>query len=185
MIEGEVYLYQILRGILRGVDERFDNLTVKGKKSGWKDQAVIGIILLAMTNEGLINAVAEKKAINGWSEYWPAKKKITCVTEHFLPLLAFDRRPLSSVEKVRTIRNEFAHAKPYIVARQARANDTDSDAGMSALFSAMEHPVEKAITPELYRMLRKDCETFWGELLEAARLSFSDISTKVQAFGNL
>ena len=175
-IEREVFLHNILEGLLVGVNRRFDERTVPESQSGWKEEAVNGIILLAMLNEGWVNAIG-KKAISGWNLEDGAKDRLKKVRKMFLPDMHFNKPPLSSVEQVRQIRNEFAHAKPLFELRNEE-NVTVDEADHDAFFRDLRHPVENKITIESYRAFRSDSEQFRFMLLERSGLKLFDIRTK-------
>jgi hypothetical protein len=175
-VEREVYLHNILEDLLLGINLRFDELVTPQVRIGWKSQAVNGVIIMAMLNEGWINAIGHR-VIEGWDPEDSAKDRLKKVRKKFFSELAFNKRPLSSVVSVRLIRNEFAHAKPLI---ETRPNElvTIDESDQRGAFQELHHPVESQITVETYRQFREDSETFRQLLLRKSGLGYWDLKTK-------
>jgi hypothetical protein len=174
--EREVYLHNVLEELLMGIDERFDQLTDTELKPGWKSEAVNGLIVLAMVNEGWVNAVGEK-SFSDWNPKQKAEKRLHRICEKLLPECSFTDRPLVSVDAVRRIRNEFAHAIPLIETRLEKEVVIE-EGDHRGFFSDLGHPVEDEITPDSYRQFREDSETFRLRLLERSGLGVWDVRTR-------
>lgn len=175
-LEREVYLHEVLEGVLHGINNRFDARTKLAVPTGWKSEAVNGVIILAMLNEGWINAIGEK-VVEGWNHRDGAEKRLRLVCTRLLGDLSFDARPLSSVDMAREIRNAFAHAKPFVERRTDLGLVID-ESDTTAVFEALKHPVEEDITIESYCRLREDSEQFRRLLLERSGLRHWDVKTK-------
>jgi hypothetical protein len=176
-VEREVYLHNVLGDLLIGINRRFDDLVTPEAKQGWKSEAVNGIIILAMLNEGWIDAVA-RKTLEGWKPRAGAEEKLHKICNKYLPDLQFNKSPLSSVDEVRKIRNEFAHAKPLIETRQNELAVLD-ESDHQAAFKELHHPIESQITIENYRRFRNDSKEFRNLLLEKSGLQYWDLKTRV------
>ena len=177
-IQREVFLHNLLEGLLSQINQRFDALTLPERKPGWKAEALNGVIILAMLNEGWVNAIGQKTILD-WEPKDNTEDRLKKVRKTFLNDLHFNKRPLLSVEDVREIRNSFAHAKPLIEERfdeEVTVDEGDQD----AFFRDLRHPIEDKITIESYRRFREDSERFRQLLLERSRLQHWDIRTKAE-----
>lgn len=177
-VEREVFLHNHLEGLLHQINDRFDVLTQPERKAGWKAEAMNGIIILAMLNEGWINAVGQK-SISGWNPRQKSETRLRKICGILLSELSFDSTPLKSVDEVRQIRNEFAHATPFLERRADESLVVD-EADQDAFFQDLRHPVDDRISVEGYRAFRKDSSQFRQLLLERSGLTYWDMRTKAE-----
>ena len=175
-VHREVYLHNILEDVLFNIDRRFDQLTEPTPLAGWKDEAVNGLLIIAMLNEGWINAIGEMK-VPGWNPKKKAETRIKHICQNFLGDLDEEQRPLKSIHEVRNIRNAFAHAKPLIELRLEEGVTVDQD-DQQAAFLELIHPIETDITVSNYRRIREDSAAFRQLLLEKTGLQYWDLKTK-------
>jgi hypothetical protein len=178
IVEREVYLHEVLEGLLDEINDRFDALTSPALKPGWKGEAVNGLIILAMVNEGWVNAIG-RKMFDDWNPKQKSETRLRKICEKFLPELTFEGQPLKSVDSVRRIRNEFAHATPLVERRTDEAV-TVEESDHRDVFRELGHPVEDEITVDNYRQFREDSAAFRELLLEKSGLILWDIKTKVE-----
>jgi hypothetical protein len=176
-IEREVFLFETIESLLFLVDKDIDDLLKVEPPRGWKEKVVLSFLLTAMLNEGWINAIGSK-VVDCWVEKKPAEYKIDEITKRLLPELDKDVRPLSSVHSARAIRNEYAHAKPF-VENTEREGWEEQNLELEGFFSGLTHPVEESITINLYRIVREDSAQFRDMLLKASGLKRWDIKTRV------
>ena len=177
-VEREVFLHNILEGLLSEINKRFDILTEPERKSGWKSEAVNGVIILAMLNEGWINAIGQQ-TFAGWNPKEGARERLKKIRRKFLQDLHFSKPPLIPVEHVLQIRNDFAHSIPLIETR-TEENVIVDESDQETFFRDLRHPAEDRITIESYRTFRSDSEKFRLLLLERSGLNYFDMRTKAQ-----
>ena len=138
-VEREVYLHNVLEDVLFGINVRFDKLTSDPSPKGWKYEAVNGLIIMAMLNEGWFNAIGEK-IVPEWNNRHGAEKRLKQICELLLSDLSIFDRPLSSVDALRGIRNEFAHSKPFLERRLDEGVVVD-EGDQNAFFKELGHNI--------------------------------------------
>lgn len=175
-IKREVFLHEVLEEVLWGVDLRFDALTSPEIQRGWKSEAINGLIIIALINEALVNAVGKLK-IRNWEENRPSRKKFDEFFEIFFSDFDKTKRPLASVVAVREIRNAFAHAKP-ILEETVEEQVVLEVGSVGNLFDGLVHSAEAGVTVQSYRNIRFDSAEFRRTLLERSGVSYWDIKTK-------
>ena len=127
------------------------------------------IIALAFSAEALINFVGFKK-VNNWKERAPFNQKIEALREEIG--LPYNRltEPYQTIEKVKKLRNDMAHAKPI-----------EKDPHVSSfeeLRNEMKAPWDEFLTVEFVNHGYKQMMHFETMLLELSDISIYDSVTR-------
>lgn len=125
------------------------------------------LIALAFSVEAIVNFVGFK-SIAEWNERASYKDKMAVLGKN----LGFEFRsaePYSTLQTLKTIRDQMAHGKPI----ETKAEISDRE----ALRDAMASPWDEYLTPEFAKHAFKQVKLFEKMLLELAHISLMDTLT--------
>jgi len=127
------------------------------------------LIALAFSVEALINFVGFK-CVSNWRERARFDEKIESLRSAIGLQYDTSSEPYTAIERLKTIRNEMAHAKP--VERQSDAQSFDQ------LRNDMKTPWDEFSTPEFAKNSYQQLADFEKELLRLSGISVYDSVTR-------
>lgn len=126
------------------------------------------LIALAFSVEAIANFVGFKTMVE-WKERANYKDKMTVLGKNLGFEFDCSRDPYSSLQILKTIRDQMAHGKP--IKTKAEVSDRES------LMRAMVTPWDEYLTPEFSRHAFEQVKVFEKMLLEQAKIPLMDTLT--------
>lgn len=168
-----IYVHNDLSNAAHYFKEQVDSKIKNNNEEGIAFDIMACLVLLAFTFEAKINFLGYK-TIRGWEERQPFHQKIDLVLDQLSIRPDWNKRPYSSVNRLKKFRDSIAHGKPQIinVDQELLLDENEPTKGMN-LSGEWESYCENQFYLEAYH----DINTIWHELLNKSNIKVFETLT--------
>lgn len=153
---------------------RIEKRMKEGDIEGLSHERMACMVLLAFSFEAYINFVGNE-VIGKWNEREAFHKKLNIVLEDLKIQADWKKRPYSSIERLKKVRDLLAHGKPIIqkvdVVVKERGGREEEDA------TNIDHAWEDLCKYEVVFETYDDVDAIWRQLIDASRIDISENQT--------
>lgn len=145
--------------------ERICKADESGEREGMGLDLMAAVTMTAFAYEAYLNFIGHA-ALKDWKEFSPQWQKEVAITEALGIERNLERRPFSTVNKLREVRNTLAHGKPTFEEHAWEAEGTHSE--LTATLKAFQAGLEVTITRAFLEEAYADVEEIWKLMLQRA-----------------